>query len=406
MNPDDTLVVFWHYGIAFYVEVGAVLALMSLLWSPWLLGPEILERWNRGVRPVLVIVIAAAAVLCCSSVGLDVRPPAAFVAVAVFLNLALLLALKLYSKWVSRRLTPAERAPGLAGFAAWLSLPNLATVGVMGACTLVCNASASRFGELTWEAWTILLLWTGILLALLLAYPAVQTLGRLVTSRPKRSAQPRPAPERDRVLRLLEQQRITPEDAAELLTALANCEPAATERAPAWTASRKLMLAGAALVLVGFFFPWFTLNLANEVQRLTGSTALPFTAGQPVTINGQTLNWPPQNVPLPSVTISVAGGDIEHGLGWLILALALASATVPYIATGLPRHTQRTVMWIGAAAAAVIALYLLTRNVSAVSFGLPMAIVGLLLELIGLAWELPPAAAPDELDPAVLSQAA
>ncbi len=43
----------------------------------------------------------------------------------------------------------------------------------------------------------------------------------------------------------------------------------------------------------------------------------------------------PGGVAIHTGTMSISGGDIQRGLGWATLALALAAAIAPYVATNL-----------------------------------------------------------------------
>src|SRR4029079_1979738 len=130
------------------------------------------------------------------------------------------------------------------------------------------------------------------------------------------------------------------------------------------TPTRKLMLAGAALVLIGFFLPWFKIYLAAEAKKLasamqqqlfgmTGSSGMPMpNFNTTMKING--VDVTPQGG--GSAGVVVTGGDVGHGLGWIILLLGLGAAATPYVATGLRRDTRWKVMLAAVAVALVIAM--------------------------------------------------
>jgi hypothetical protein len=102
---------------------------------------------------------------------------------------------------------------------------------------------------------------------------------------------------------------------------------------------------GAALLVIGFFLPWF---------------------------EG------------PNPAAYIAGGDIAHGFGWCVLFLGIAAAVLPFVAADLDSQTcQRTslvVLGIGA----IILIYLFTDNFRFVSLGILLALAGYALEFIGV----------------------
>jgi hypothetical protein len=288
------------------------------------------------------------------------------------------LGVKLYEKWVNGRTSEAERRPGAEGVRAWIGGWNL--ILVLG--ILVCNTMG--YGYLSIVA-------ALFVAALVLAYP----LSVAATSRPGAAGMPAMAgggadltPERERVLRMLEEGKVTAEEAAELLSALGHTIPAEPSVEP-WTPGRKLVMAGAAVVLVGFFLPWFSFNPGAEVRRMMGQAA---------TSMGMDARAIPGTdmVETGGATVHVAGGDIGHGLGWIMLALALGAAVTPFVATGLPREQRRVVMLVALAAGGIVGLYLLTGNFSRVDLGLPIVLVGYGVEAFGVvrdqvAWRGAPA---------------
>jgi hypothetical protein len=267
---------------------------------------------------------------------------------------------------------------------AWLTGPNLLAVLLLSLC--------AWYG-FDMSFWFVLMLG----LAALAAYPLLTIIAQSKPPIPVAPAVTESlSPERERVLRLLEQGKITAEESAELLGALAATVPPPLPPLPTvepMTPARKLMLAGAALVLVGFFLPWFKIDLAAEAGRLASAMQQQ--------LSGMTGSAMPMPMPMPNFNttmkingvdvtpagggaggvIVVTGGDVGHGLGWIILMLALVAAALPYMATGgLSRDMRWKVMlaWIGIAL--VIAVYLLTSMPRAVSVGLPVVLVGLVLE--------------------------
>ena len=176
--------------------------------------------------------------------------------------------------------------------------------------------------------------------------------------------------DRERVLGLLERGAITGDEAAELLAALGR---GSAEGRGVSAQTRKWLLIGAGLVLVGFFLPWAKLNLGEEMAKMMpqlpwqlGNTAeggtMPNMPGfMQMSVNGQPVPgtgagaWGMQ----PSTgDMTIAAADLKHGLGWWILLLALAAAVLPQV-QGLRRKTVAEERMILAALVGVGAILLL-----------------------------------------------
>jgi len=281
-------------------------------------------------------------------------------------NLALALLIKLYRAAVLDKVTPEERTPGSVGFRAWLSPVNVITV--------VCIAIGTclALGEVDYMGFVIV----GLLV--LLAYPSVNTMLHQAPSFaiPHKSASPPKAPyeERARVLALVEAGKITAEEGAELLTALAQSQAASNNAAGAMSGPRRIMLVGAAITLVGFFLPWFTVNVAQAMGELTNSVMqgtsqfpsypqpnMPFSSPANVEMNGT-----PVAVP-NGMRVDVRGGDIQHGFGWIILAAGLAAACLPFFWPAPSGNTRqmRNAVFLAMAVGSVLALYVLSGSFNA-----------------------------------------
>ena len=209
---------------------------------------------------------------------------------------------KLHFKWIGGLLTEQEKAPGPDGLRAWLSAPNLS-------CALLLSLCASfGYGYSFWGVFALSVV-------ALLAYPAVHFMPGVVPPPPVN--QESPNPERERILKLLEEGKITAQESATLLGALGQeGKPAGAQVTPA----RRPVLIGAALVLVGFFLPWFSFNPVNEASRQMQSM----------------LSNLPKQIPVPEMempfklkidSLSINGGDIPNGLGWIVLVLGIGCRT-------------------------------------------------------------------------------
>ncbi len=122
-------------------------------------------------------------------------------------------AVRLYGKWLGNSLDEREKASGVDGVRAWLSGWNVFLVVAISLC-------AWRGFE--YSFWGVLAMTTG----LLLAYPAVRALSTAGES-PPAAATPAAdlSDEREGVLKLLEEGKITAEEGAELLSALSETVP-------------------------------------------------------------------------------------------------------------------------------------------------------------------------------------
>jgi hypothetical protein len=175
------------------------------------------------------------------------------------------------------------------------------------------------------------------------------------------------ASERQRVLTMLDNGKITTSECAELLSALNYGEKPRTSQAAA--APQKLALIGAALLLIGFFLPWFSFNPQAEANRLAQSLPM-----------GQNLAGMFNNV-VTSQTVRISGGEVQHGLGWLVLLLGVGVAALPYLAVNMSEQTRQRATLAGLVAGAIILLYLITQNLRYVSFGIFLAMIGYGLQL-------------------------
>jgi hypothetical protein len=296
-------------------------------------------------------------------------------------NLAMALLIKLYRAAVLDKATPEERSLGIVGFRAWLSPLNVITVVciAIGACLAL--------GEVDYVACAI------IGLATLLAYPLVNTVFHQSPSfaKPHESASSLKAPyeERERVLALVEAGKITAEDGAELLTALAQSHAASSNAAGAMSGPRRIMLVGAGITLVGFFLPWFTVNVAQAMGDLThslmqGTSQFP---GNPQPNINVDMNGTPIAVP-NGMRIDVRGGDVQHGLGWIILAAGLGAACLPFFWPAPAGNTRQTrnAVFAALAVGSVLALYVLSGSFNAaisIEPGFVLAMAGYIVLWVG-----------------------
>jgi hypothetical protein len=284
---------------------------------------------------------------------------------------------RLHRKWIGGQVTEAEKLPGIDGVRAWLGAGNIICATLLAIC--LTNLFDLRF-----------LAALALTFGLLLIYPFLKTATHAAPLAP--AAPPEDlSNEREKVLQLLESGRITADESAELLNALGQSVPT---RPPAakemeMTPQRKLVLLGAALLLVGFFLPWYRTNPGAEYDS---AAQLQISKMQDV------LHQPmPQLHDVPGYvtlaqftpTVDLKGGDMSHSLGWWVLLLGLTAAILPFLATTLSGPMQKKVMLACLGVGAVILVYLFTDNLRCVSIGILAGLAGYALELIGTMRERP-----------------
>lgn len=299
---------------------------------PWVLSPlSPLEVFGRsGMQAALTIVLRVT-----------------FVGLLPLLGIPFLA--MLVTKWLGDRLTDAELQPSVEGVRAWLRLPNLLW------------AAYVSIGLWLWQDMSPLSTMLTCVLALA-AYPGIRW-ATLTTEQPASLSCEQPpvagtqsaAGERDRVFRMIEEGKISANDGAQLLNALGSVSHVPEDRAVIVTVGHKLTVAGAAILLLAFFLPWFSVSFNGTAFR---------------------------------------GGDIEHGWGWMILVLSAAAAALPFFNLQLDRRTQRTVQAGALAVAAVLLLYVATSSVRGISIGIPLALCGLIVEACGIMREFRPQTTP------------
>ena len=284
------------------------------------------------------------------------------------------MAVSRYSRWAAPRLSASEMMEQNPAGKLSASRVYLACGVGLIACGWI------GFG---YEAMWLML---GLTAASLIGDPLIATLWRPATASAATSGGDL-TPDRQRVLRLLEEGKINAGECSELMGAMAQTMPTAMAIEP-MTGPRRALLAGAVVVLVAFFLPWFTINLAQEAQRLMGSMAYglggnttPFfqqsAGGAPeFNIGGNFQSHTSTSAAFRRGNVTMSGGDMQHGLGWLMLVLAAMVPAMHYVVPTLPASTRRTAMFLALAAGSVMGLYLLTSGWRWAEYGLLLALAG------------------------------
>jgi hypothetical protein len=179
--------------------------------------------------------------------------------------------------------------------------------------------------------------------------------------------------EREKVLQLLEQGKITANESADLLSALGaslHIPSSATVATP----SRRLIWIGTALVFFGFFMPWFTMNPGMEVNRM--ATQMRLSGPQEM-----------QGFQLSTHSFSTIGPDVQHGLGWMVLLTAIAVSALPYFAPEMKLKTRHLIALVGLGVGLMVMLSLLTQNLRFAGIGILFCLAGYAVCILGAAQE-------------------
>jgi hypothetical protein len=269
-------------------------------------------------------------------------------------------------------ISPKEATSADSPWKPWLSPANLVCAAALTLCAGI--GLGLQFMGIA----------AGLAIVSLLGYPLIATL--LAPPTPNTGAgEPAGADltsERQRVLHLLEEGKVNARECSELLGAMAQTMPTARAIEP-MTAPRRALILGAVVVLVGFFLPWFTINLGQEVQRAMRTMLPPAMDARQFGLGAGAAMPSFNQTAGPSDAVTVTGGDVQHGLGWLMLALAAAVAAMPYVVPTLPLATRRSAMFLSLAAGTVIGLYLLANGWRWAEYGLWIALCGSVVQWMG-----------------------
>jgi hypothetical protein len=274
-------------------------------------------------------------------------------------------------KLESHELSDEEKATGWDGVRAWVQGGNLICCLGISVCAWL------GFG---YTFWGVLALTLGVLVA----PPLLNLFARSSAAAPPlaRPAGDLPA-EREKVLKLLEDGKITAVECADLLNALGETTknaPAPPDGVHTMNAAQKIILAGGGLVLLAFLLPWFSFNPGEEFQSVTSQMQSQMQGMMP---SGANIPNTPLNFRFTTGSVNVSGGDIGHGLGWLVLLLGAVVVALPYVANQLDRQTRWNITVALLAAGAIILLYLLTGNLRYATIGIPISIAGYVMIFIG-----------------------
>jgi hypothetical protein len=271
--------------------------------------------------------------------------------------------IRLYQRWIGGRLSDAEKATGMDGIRAWLSGGSLV-------CALLISVLAC-FGY-SYSFWGVL----ALTIMALLAYPILNMAS--ISFQPPPVKTDVASPERERVLRMLDEGKITAEETAELLNALGHSEqPLRPTVSTAASPHRKMVLTGLVLLLIGFFLPWFSIDLSPGYQS---SRTLPSIREKMEEISRQNPGVP---IPWPS-SLHCSAGDLNYGLGWFILLLGVAAAALPYVADHLASEAQHKARLILLGLGSIILIFVLTDSLRFASIGILLGLAGYALQWVGL----------------------
>lgn len=283
-------------------------------------------------------------------------------------------AVRQFRMWLFDIANERERRTGSAGFGAAFGFGNiLCMIGI-----ILCG----------WMGWWLspIVLTTGVV-GLVLAYPAVNTLGENIglAEPPTPEAPTNLNEERERVMAMLEDGRITVEESKELLQALGQTIPSHRTMRPLMEQHR-LSIIGAAVVLAAFFLPWFGINLGNEMNRMTRQW-MPQSqrhAEQMDMLRSTVFDWAGMKLQTP--TAYIHGGDIGRGMGWMVLAASILAAMAmfislfPSVEPNVGKLISLSLLGVGS----ILVMYLLTTALRHIHIGIIAVAVGYAFQWIGL----------------------
>ncbi len=313
--------------------------------------------------------------------------------------------MRMYNKWMGKSLTDAEKQSTVDGVRAWMCGSNLIIVVLISLC-----AWQGYF----YSFWGVL----AMMLGLLLVYPVFNMLSQTA---PPVTLPPLPesadlSDEREKILELLEQGKITADEGSELLAALGASAPPPIIEQPAQglvktngNGPKKIMLIGVLLVLIGFFLPWFSINLGREMTRMTNqmpqmtgmnmpngnmgsfdrNAPMPpevmarFQGGDVTGRSGRGYSWLAQKFRMPDQYVT--GGEVGRGLGWIVLLIAGGVAFAPNLLPKVTPEKLKMISLIALGLGGIILLFIMTRQLRNVGVGIPLALAGYVLLFMGVA---------------------
>ena len=307
---------------------------------------------------------------------------ASVIASGLVVVLIIPLALRLYGKWTGRNLTDQEKQPGIEAVQAFLGGRTLPLALLVAVCLWL---------GYDWPFWPTLL----GLVALVVSYPLINTLLNTPDTAGAGQASAYSedvSDERDSVMKLLEEEKISAEEAAELISALGTgAAPAGLAgQSPALTGgARKAAIIGAVLVAVGFFLPWFSVDVGKEMSRMQKGLWSSMKGFTPPGFNAHAPQMPPEAMPTPApsgVITRAAGPDIDKGLGWVVLLGATGAALLLFLPTKLTaKQTQMICLAVLAFGGLVIAYILTEGEIRHASLGIVAVGIGYAIQFAGVA---------------------
>ncbi|MEO0795646.1 MAG: hypothetical protein AAFX93_10805 [Verrucomicrobiota bacterium] len=271
--------------------------------------------------------------------------------------------IRLYKAWIQGELTEAEKSPGRVGFAAWLS---------PGTIFIAIGLSVSAWIALSWNPWVTLIA-VVILFGLYPTMLSFQVEAKVQSSDGRRVT----LSERERVMQMVESGTVSPHEGAELMSALGAAPESQTKKI---SKSMVMRCLGAGIVFTSLLFPWYQVNLENELGRLAGGMQNQIQEySQQLGGHGVSNNFPEGMGQLRDVLsqdIDVFASDIKHGMAWMILLLALSLPILDGLINDLNQSIRTRLDWAFWSVGLALTTYLLVTGMRWVSFGLVLALVG------------------------------
>jgi hypothetical protein len=74
--------------------------------------------------------------------------------------------------------------------------------------------------------------------------------------------------------------------------------------------------------------------------------------------------------------VTICGGDVAHGIGWMILLLSVGTALLPLVAAQLDPHTRRTGSMVALGLGTLLLGYVLTNAPGSLNVGIMLTGAG------------------------------
>lgn len=203
-----------------------------------------------------------------------------------------------------------------------------------------------------------------------------ESTARISVEKPASSEDHELSSESMKILEMIQEGKISSEEGAELLSAIAESRPERKRQSVPLTRSRKFILVGAILVFFGFLLPWAKINIGEEVNDFMRQSWMSRNFNMHQNMPNIKMN---QNF-----TQIIHAGNLPWATGWIVLIAALGVAVITLFRTGLDYITQRNISLIATAVGTLIMLYIFTSTWEYITWGFAFAAAGYFFLIFGV----------------------